>query len=97
METYVVLINVTQQGITTIKGAPERIERFRQAVEAAGGKLVDWYFTMGRYDIVGVLQVPDAQTLAKLLLTTTAQGTIRTETLRAFTLDEAKAIIAGIP
>jgi uncharacterized protein with GYD domain len=97
METYIVLVNLTQQGITTIKGGPERIERFRQAVEAAGGTVVAWYLTMGRYDIVTVLQVPDAQTIAKLLLTTTAQGTIRTETLRAFTFDEAKAIIAGMP
>ncbi len=97
METYIVLVNVTQQGITTIKGAPERIERFRHAVEAAGGTLVEWYLTMGRYDLVGILQVPDAQTIAKLLLTTTAQGTIRTETLRAFTLDEAKDIIASMP
>ena len=97
METYIVLVNLTQQGIITIKGGPERIERFRQAVEAAGGKVVEWYLTMGRYDIVGVLQVPDAKTLAKLMLATEAIGTIRTETMRAFTLDETKDIIASMP
>lgn len=97
METYIVLVNLTQQGITTIKGGPDRIERFRQAVEAAGGKVVEWYLTMGRYDIVGVLQVPDAKTLAKLMLATAAIGTIRTETMRAFTLDETKEIIASMP
>ena len=97
METYIVLVNLTQQGITTIKGGPERIERFRQAVEAAGGTLAGWYLTMGRYDIVTVLQVPDANTITKLLLTTEALGTIRTETLRAFTFDEAKDIIASMP
>ena len=97
METYIVLVNLTQQGITNFKEGPERVERFRQAVEASGGNLVGWYLTMGRYDVVVVLQVPDAKAIAKLMLAVCAIGAIRTETLRAFTLDEAKEIIAGMP
>jgi uncharacterized protein with GYD domain len=96
MQTYIVLVNLTQQGITNFKEGPERVERFRQAVEASGGKLAGWYLTMGRYDVVSVLQVPDAKSIAKLMLATEAMGTIRTETMRGFTLDEAKEIIAGM-
>jgi uncharacterized protein with GYD domain len=79
-----------------LQEGPERVERFRQAVEASGGKLAGWYLTMGRYDVVSVLQVTDAKIIAKLMLATEAMSTIRTETMRAFTLDEAKEIIAGM-
>jgi uncharacterized protein with GYD domain len=96
MQTYIVLVNLTQQGITNFKEGPERVERFRQAVEASGGKLAGWYLTMGRYDVVSILQVTDAKIVAKLMLATEAMGTIRTETMRGFTLDEAKEIIAGM-
>ena len=85
-----------QQGITNIQDGPERAERFRQAVEAVGGTLVGWYLTMGRYDLVGVIQVPDAKAIAQIGLRACASGNIRTETLRAFPREEMQDIIAGL-
>ncbi|HLQ03011.1 MAG TPA: GYD domain-containing protein [Burkholderiales bacterium] len=97
METYIVLVNFTQQGITNVKDAPSRAENFRRAVETAGGKLMSWYLTIGHYDLVVTVQVPDGNTIAKLLLSTGALGFVRTETLRAFALEEAKKIFASMP
>jgi len=97
METYIILGNFTQQGVEAIKDTPQRIEAARQATEAAGGKFVGWYLTMGKYDFVVVVEGTDAKTAAALLLATGMQGNVRTETLRAFTEDEFKGILNGLP
>ena len=52
---------------------------------------------MGRYDCLAVAEAPDDATLAKALLSTTSQGSIMTETLRAFTEEEYREIVAGLP
>jgi len=96
METYIMLSTFTQQGITNIQEGPERAERFRQAVEAVGGTMVGWYLTLGRYDLIGVIQVPDATAIAQLGLRACASGNIRTETLRAFPREEMQDIMAGL-
>lgn len=97
METYIVLTNYTAQGVATIKDAPARIDEGRKAIEAIGGKIVDWYLTMGRYDIIFIVQVPDSKAAATLLLALGSQGNVRTETLRAFTEEEFRGMVANLP
>ena len=97
METYVILGNYTGQGIASIKDSPSRIEAARKAMEAAGGKLVAWYLTIGRYDFVLITQAPNVKVAASLLLAIGAQGNVRTETLHALTEAEFKDVVAGLP
>jgi uncharacterized protein with GYD domain len=97
METYIILGNWTQQGVAAVKESPVRIEEARKAAEAAGGKFVGWYLTMGRFDFVLIVEAPNAQVVAAILLAYGAQGAGRTETLRAFTEAEFKKILAGLP
>ena len=97
METYIVLANYTQQGIAGLKDAPARIEEGRKAVEAAGGKIVDWYLTMGHYDVVFIVQVPNGKIAATLLLGLGNQGNVRTESLRAFTEEEFRGMVTALP
>ena len=98
METYVTLVNFTEQGIKNIKEAPARIDALGPTLEAAGGKLLGWYLTQGRYDVVTITQFPpDAKTGMSLLLATGAQGNVRTETMRAFTEAEFKDMVAKLP
>jgi uncharacterized protein with GYD domain len=97
METYIILGNFTGQGIAKIKDSPSRIEAARKAMEAAGGKMVAWYLTMGRYDFVVISQAPNAKAAAAVLLATGAQGTVRTETLQALSEAEFKDVVASLP
>jgi len=97
METYIILGNYTQQGAAHIKDGPARIEAARKAIEAAGGKMIAWYLTMGRYDFLVISEAPNAQATAAVLLAIGAQGNIKTETLRAFTESEFKGIVASLP
>ena len=97
MPMYVTLISYTEQGIKTFKDLPKRLEETRTAGEAAGAKLVAFYLTMGQYDAVVVSEAPDDETVATLALAAGGRGNVRTETLRAFTEDEAKKLAAAVP
>jgi uncharacterized protein with GYD domain len=97
MPMYVTLIRYTEQGIKTFKDLPKRLEETRTAGEAAGAKLVAFYLTMGQYDAVVVSEAPDDETVATLALAAGGRGNVRTETLRAFTEDEAKKLATAVP
>jgi len=97
METYIILGKYTQQGISRIKEGPARIEAARKAIEAAGGKMVGWYLTLGRYDFVVVTEAPNVKAAASVLLATGAQGNVSTETLHALTEAEFKDVVSALP
>lgn len=94
MPSYVVLAKFTDQGIRNIKESPKRQEAFRNLCEKAGVKVKDVYRTMGRYDVVAVLEAPDDVTLSGVLYSLGALGNLHTETLRAFTRQETDQAIA---
>ena len=54
MATYITFINFTEQGVKTIKDLPARLAAGRQAFEANGGKLLQYYLTLGAQDAVVV-------------------------------------------
>lgn len=97
MATYVVLSKYTQQGIGKIKESPARIDAVRQTARAMGAELKAWYLVMGRYDVVTIWEAPSDETVAKLLLAIGSLGNVTTETLRAFTEDEFRKIVAALP
>ncbi len=97
MPTYITLLNFTQQGIEKIKDGPARLDAAKQAFRAMGAEIKAFYLVMGQYDAVVVAEAPDDETVAKLALATGSLGNVRTETLRAFTEDEYRKIVASLP
>jgi uncharacterized protein with GYD domain len=97
METFISFGNYTQQGISNMKDSPARLEAVRGAIESAGGRLVAFYLTMGRYDFVVISEAPSAAVAATVVLAAGAQGNVRTETLRAFTEEEYRGIVGNLP
>jgi uncharacterized protein with GYD domain len=97
METYVILGKYSEKGAAAIKDSPARTQAVRKAVEAAGGKWLGWYLTMGQYDFVLLVQAPSAQVAASLILSVGSQGNVSTQTLRAFTEEEFKGLVAALP
>ena len=84
MPTYISLANWTDQGVRNIKDGPKRLDAARQMIKDAGGELKGFYMTMGAYDLVTIVDAPNDEAVAKMLLTIGALGNIRTTTLRAF-------------
>ena len=96
MPTYINLVSWTNQGIENIKEAPQRMDAFKKTVEASGGKLIGFYFTMGKYDIVTIIDAPNDEALASITLNTGSRGSVRTETMKAFPEQEFRNIIAKL-
>jgi uncharacterized protein with GYD domain len=97
MATYITLLRYTHQGITSIKQAPERVDAARQAFRALGAELRALYLVMGKYDFVALIEAPDDTVAAKAALALGSKGNVSSETLRAFTEDEFRKIVAGLP
>jgi len=97
MTTFITLIRYTQQGVKNMQDNPIRLDRARKALEAAGGELKGFYLTMGQYDAVVIGDVPNDKEYMKTIMTMAAAGTVRTETLRAFTEEESREIISELP
>ena len=74
----------------------DRVEEAEQAIEERGGKLLDAYVTLGRYDVVELFEAPDDETAYRILTELAKHGQVTTETLRAFTREEADRIVKGI-
>ncbi len=96
MATYIILFRFTQQGMKNIKESPDRVDAAKQTFQAMGAKVKEFYSVMGKYDTVFIVEAPDDETIAKLTLTIGSLGNVRTETLRAFTEDEYRKIIADL-
>lgn len=97
MPTYISLVNLTEQGIREVKNAPDRLRHFDEAAKEAGARLVGFYLVMGQYDYVIITEAPDDQIAARLILGSIAQGSIRTQTMRAFPREEFENIARGMP
>jgi uncharacterized protein with GYD domain len=96
MPTYIGLLKWTPQGRQNVKQSPSRLDAARKACQAAGVTMKDFYMVTGRYDMIATLEAPDDTTLARVLLSLSAEGSITSETCRAYTEDEYRKIIGGL-
>lgn len=97
MPTYITLLNWTDQGVRAVKESPQRLDAAKEAIAQVGGRFVGFYMVFGDYDLVSIVEAPDDETYARFLLTLAAQGNVRTKTLKAFTEDEYRRILASLP
>ena len=97
MSHYIMLMNLTEQGIKDIKNAPERVKEAVKFGETLGGKMLDFYMTMGEYDYVVIAEGTSDENALKFLAALGVSGNVRTKTLKAFTLEEMAAIVKDLP
>jgi uncharacterized protein with GYD domain len=93
MPHYVSLMRWTSQGVAGLPAWRERVEEGERVIAEAGGDLIGVYVTLGRYDVVEIFEAPDDDTAAEILMKLQRHGAEHTETLRAFTREEAEEII----
>jgi len=93
MPHYVSLMRWPSQGVAGLPAWRGRVEDGERIISDAGGSLVGVYVTLGRYDVVEIFEAPDDETAAEIILKLQRHGAEHTETLRAFTRDEAEEII----
>jgi len=96
MATFISLINFTDQGLRNIKDSPEHYEAFQEMAEKLGLKVKCVYYTVGRYDMILIVEGSD-ETATAVLLKVGLLGDVRSQTLRGFSVEEMKRIISTIP
>jgi uncharacterized protein with GYD domain len=64
--------------------------------DKVGVRMKEIYWTMGRYDIVAIVEAPDEVTMEAALYSVGSLGNVRTETLRAFTTQETTQALSKL-
>jgi uncharacterized protein with GYD domain len=88
MPTFLMLTNLTAEGVRTLKNHPGRIAEVNREVEQMGVKVLSQYATLGQYDFVTVVEAPDEKTMAKVSVELGSRGTMTSQTLAAIPAED---------
>jgi uncharacterized protein with GYD domain len=88
MALFVMLTNLTPDGVKTLKSNPNRVGEVNKEVEQIGAKVVAQYATLGQYDFVTIVEAPDEKTMAKVSVELGSRGTMSSQTMAAMPSDE---------
>ncbi len=97
MATYITLLNFTDQGIRSVKETTKRAEAFKALAKKGEVTVKDIYWTLGQYDLVAILEAADDERATAVGLSVGSLGNVRSQTLRAFSVEEIGRIIAKMP
>ena len=96
MPKYITLVNFTDQGIHNLKDSPHRADMFLEVADKAGAHVKEVYWTLGDHDGVLIIEAPDDETAAAVLLSLGSHGNVRIKTLRAFDWPEFQSVLDRI-
>jgi uncharacterized protein with GYD domain len=94
MPTYILLSNLTAQGVQTLRSNPDRLREVNQDIEELGAKVLHQWATLGPFDFVNVVEAPDATTIAKISVALGARGSAKFQTLTALGIDDFLAALS---
>ncbi len=83
MPRFIRLASLTDNGAANVTNLKEMLSEAKQAMAKHGVTLVDAYVTLGHYDIVAIIEAPDAEAATAASALIAAQGNFRAETLPA--------------
>ena len=96
MATYISLLQFTDQGVRNIKDTRKRSEAATAEAEKMGVKIINLFWTMGAYDVVVLLDAPNDETVSAFSLKLGSLGNVKSQTMRAFRVEEMESILAKI-
>jgi len=96
MATFIALGNFTDQGIRSVKDSTKRADAVREQAKKYGATLKEIYWTLGRYDVVTVIEAPNDEAATAFALAVGSAGNVRTESLRAFSKEEMNGILGKL-
>jgi uncharacterized protein with GYD domain len=88
MPTYIMLSNLTPEGVQTVKNNPQRIQEVNKEVEQMGARVVSQWALLGQYDFINVIEAPDEKTMAKISLELGSRGTASYQSLAAIPIED---------
>jgi len=96
METYLMFGKMTTEGTKFIKEWPESIKRAIALNEEMGGKPIAFYSCSSMYDFIAIGEAPNAEVAEAFRRLIEADGLVRVQMIRVFTLEEFEGLIEAI-
>ena len=97
MPTFICSLSWTDQGIRGVKDAPKRAQAARELAQKVGVDIKEVYLTSGDDDLLVIVDTPNGDNVAKFALALSAQGNVRTRTVRAWPQPEFHKLISELP
>ena len=97
MTTYIALGHFTEKGIQSVKGTTQRAAAAKEVAGKFGVTMREIYCTLGKYDLVTVLEAKDEESVTAFSLAIASQGNVHLQTMRAFTATELDKVLAKLP
>ena len=97
MSGFVMLMNLTDQGIGTVKDSYPAARQSEDLAKSCGVELKDIHLTMGAYDFVCTLDATKDDAVVRLALALASLGNVRTTTLKCFSEQEYRDTIVSLP
>ncbi len=88
MPTFVMLTNLTPEGVQTLKSNPNRVQEVNKEVEQLGVTVKEQWAVLGQYDFITIVEAPDEKTMAKVSVELGSRGTMSSQTLAAMPVEE---------
>ncbi len=76
MGTYVLLSSLTPEGRESLHKSPDRLGAVNEEIEKLGCKVLTQYALMGPYDFLTIIEGPDNETVAHLVVDLGARKTV---------------------
>ncbi len=96
MPTYITLAKFTGQGARTVKDTTKRAKKFMEQAKKLGINYRGIYWTLGRFDVISIVEAPNDETVTALVLSLGSKGNVTTQTFRAFSAGEMDRILSKI-
>jgi len=93
MASYIALLQLTDQGVRSVKDTTKRAAAAGEMASKMSVKITDTFWTLGPYDVVLIAEAPDDETMTAFTLKLGSLGNVKTQTLRAFRAKEMDAIL----
>jgi uncharacterized protein with GYD domain len=93
MATHVTLYRYTDEGIKGVKHAADIARGWQQEAQKRGVNVLALYWLEGPYDAVTIVESDDDDAVMGLLLAIGAQGLMRTESMRGFSLSDVERFV----
>jgi len=91
------LMKATNEGAKDPKGSLKALEDTLKTLPEREIKILGFYFTMGRYDYIGIVEASDDEAAWRFVGELSAGGWVRTETLKALTFEDFSKILQKAP
>ena len=93
MATFVMLTNLTPEGVQTLKSNPNRVQEVNKEIEQLGVTVKEQWATLGQYDFITIIEAPDEKTMEKVSVELGSRGTMKSQSLPAIPIEELASVL----